>query len=60
MPKVLMEISMSVDGYVVSGDVSCESPMGRGGERLRDWMFAGKSTAESGALKRPISAESGR
>lgn len=47
MPKVLMEISMSVDGYVVGPDVSPESPMGRGGERLHDWIFAGKSTAES-------------
>ena len=47
MPKVRMEISMSVDGYVVGPDVSPESPMGRGGERLHDLMFAGKSTARS-------------
>ena len=28
MPKVRMEISMSVDGYVVGPDVSPKSPMG--------------------------------
>ena len=47
MPKVLMEISMSIDAYVVGPDVSPESPMGRGGERLHDWIFVGKSAAES-------------
>ncbi|MGH9026184.1 MAG: dihydrofolate reductase family protein [Acidimicrobiia bacterium] len=41
-----MEISLSLDGYAAGPDVSPESPMGRGGERLHDWMFAGKSPAE--------------
>lgn len=47
MAKVLLEMSMSVDGYVTGPDVSPEEPMGRGGEQLHDWMFEGRSEAES-------------
>jgi dihydrofolate reductase len=47
MPKVLLELSMSLDGYVAGPDVSAEAPMGRGGEALHEWMFEGRSVAES-------------
>ena len=47
MGKVLMEITMSLDGYTTGPDVSAEEPFGRGGERLHEWMFAGKSAADS-------------
>jgi dihydrofolate reductase len=46
MSKVLMEITMSLDGYTAGPDVSDEDPLGRGGESLHDWMFAGKSADE--------------
>ena len=35
MSKVLLEMSMSLDGYVAGPDVTPEEPMGRDGERLR-------------------------
>ena len=47
MPKVLLEMSMSLDGCVTGPDVGPDEPMGRGGERLHDWMFEGRSDAES-------------
>ena len=47
MSRVLLEMSMSLDGYVTGPDVSDEEPMGRGGEALHEWMFAGRSPAES-------------
>lgn len=47
MGKALLEMSMAVDGYVAGPDVSPESPMGRDGERLHEWMVAGRSSAES-------------
>src|SRR5690606_4452204 len=31
--------SMSLDGYVAGPEVSVEHPMGRGGDRLHEWMF---------------------
>jgi dihydrofolate reductase len=46
MGKVLLEITMSLDGYVAGPDVSDEDPLGRGGESLHDWMFAEKSADE--------------
>jgi dihydrofolate reductase len=46
MGKVLMEMSMSLDGYVTGPDVSPQEPMGVGGELLHDWMFAGRSASE--------------
>lgn len=47
MGKVLLEMSVAVDGYVAGPDVSLESPLGRDGERLHEWMFVGRSSAES-------------
>jgi dihydrofolate reductase len=44
--KVLLEMNMSLDGYVTGPDVSPEEPMGRGGEQLHEWMFEGRSPAE--------------
>lgn len=46
MGKVLMEITMSLDGYTTGPEVSAEAHFGRGGEALHDWMFAGRSEAE--------------
>ena len=47
MSKVLMEITMSLDGYTAGPEVSPEAPLGRGGELLHEWMFAGRSAADS-------------
>jgi dihydrofolate reductase len=48
--KVVLEMSVSLDGYIAGPEVSPEAPMGRGGERLHEWMFAGRSTAEAQSL----------
>lgn len=44
---VLFDVSISVDGFITGPNVSLDNPMGDGGERLHDWMFAGKSERES-------------
>ena len=46
MAKVLMEITMSLDGYVTGPGVSPSKPMGRGDEALHEWKFAGNSAEE--------------
>ena len=51
MTKVLLEMSMSLDGCVTGPDVGPEEPMGRGGERLHSWMFEGRSDAEIEAFQ---------
>jgi dihydrofolate reductase len=46
MGKVLLEITISLDGYSAGPDISEEDPLGRDGERLHEWMFAGRSEDE--------------
>ena len=49
MPRLIATFSMSLDGFVAGPDVSVDIPMGRGGERLHDWIF--KSSGEIDAAK---------
>lgn len=51
MGRVLLEMSISLDGFAVGPGVSPQAPMGQGGERLHEWMFAGRSEAESRAFE---------
>jgi dihydrofolate reductase len=47
MGRMLLEMSVALDGYVAGPDITTASPLGRDGERLHEWMFAGRSPAES-------------
>lgn len=47
MPKVLLELSMSLDGCIAGPGVSPEVPMGDGGEALHEWMFDGRTASEA-------------
>jgi dihydrofolate reductase len=40
MSRVTCQISVSLDGYVAGPDQSLENPLGKGGERLHDWVIA--------------------
>ena len=39
MGKVVVDISMSLDGFVAGPDPRLEDPLGRGGERLHEWAL---------------------
>jgi dihydrofolate reductase len=39
MGRVLLSMSVSLDGFAAGPDVTVEHPMGRGGERLHEWLF---------------------
>lgn len=41
MGKVILDITMSLDGFVAAPNVSLEHPLGEGGLRLHDWLFVG-------------------
>lgn len=43
MSKVVVDLSMSLDGFITGPNDSIELPLGEGGERLHDWIFGGKS-----------------
>jgi dihydrofolate reductase len=40
MGKVTCQISISLDGFVAGRNQSLENPLGEGGMRLHDWVFA--------------------
>lgn len=40
MARVVVSFSMSLDGFVAGPEITMENAMGRGGERLHEWMFA--------------------
>ena len=50
MSKVVLEMTVSLDGYSAGPDIGPDEPLGRGGEQLHDWMFGG-TPAEAEALQ---------
>src|SRR2546421_135964 len=40
MGKVICQISISLDGFVAGPNQSLDNPIGEGGMRLHDWLFA--------------------
>jgi dihydrofolate reductase len=44
MSKVILIISMSLDGFIAGPNIRAEEPMGDNGEKLHDWMFKGKGS----------------
>jgi hypothetical protein len=38
VPKLILDISMSLDGFVAGPNPTLEHPLGDGGERLHDWV----------------------
>ncbi|MBB2740625.1 UNVERIFIED_ORG: dihydrofolate reductase [Microbispora rosea subsp. rosea] len=56
MGKVLLNMSVSLDGFSAGPDVGVERPMGQGGERLHEWLF--DSDADRGAYDTQKSASS--
>ena len=52
MSRLRFTISMSLDGYVAGPDQTREEPLGRGGERLHDWVVRLRSWRESHGRER--------
>jgi dihydrofolate reductase len=40
---ILLNMSMSLDGFIAGPDIDVDRPMGDGGERLHQWLFQGDS-----------------
>ncbi|MFT3911670.1 MAG: dihydrofolate reductase family protein [Ferruginibacter sp.] len=47
MQKTVVEITMSLDGFVAGTGISKKHPLGEGGERLHHWIFDGKTDADA-------------
>jgi dihydrofolate reductase len=51
MAKVIAEISASLDGFVAGPNQTLEEPLGRGGEKLHEWVVRLKSWREPHGLE---------
>lgn len=39
MPRLRLDISMSLDGFIAGPNQSTDNPLGQGGMQLHDWIF---------------------
>jgi dihydrofolate reductase len=51
MGKLLLDITISLDGYVAGPERTLDAPLGAGGERLHEWAFAASSWRERHGLE---------
>lgn len=57
MGKVILDISMSLDGFVTASNSRPEEPMGDGGQRLHEWAMTGEDTRNRMVLEEAIANE---
>lgn len=50
MAKLILDISMSLDGFIAGPNQTLDEPLGTGGDRLHEWAFAAQSWRESHGL----------
>src|SRR5687768_2339903 len=51
MTRLILNISMSLDGFVAGPNPTLEEPLGQGGEQLHEWALAAASWRESHGLE---------
>lgn len=59
MGTVMVDVSMSLDGYIAGPNVGQENPMGEGGMRLHKWLFSSSSNPVDSAVSKGITATIG-
>src|SRR5213082_3417508 len=47
MPELILDISMSLDGFVAGPNPTLEDPLGQGGEQLHEWVIGTKAWREA-------------
>src|SRR5918994_6064957 len=56
MSRIIVSISMSLDGFSAGPNVSPENPLGEGGERLHEWLFRSNTPADSSIMEETVKA----
>jgi dihydrofolate reductase len=49
--KLILDISMSVDGFIAGPNQTLDEPLGRGGEQLHEWVIATRAWRETHGRK---------
>ncbi|WP_458208048.1 dihydrofolate reductase family protein [Haladaptatus sp. NG-SE-30] len=53
-PRVVVDLSVSLDGYIAGANDGPENPLGDGGELLHDWLFDGTSASRHNEFFTPV------
>jgi hypothetical protein len=51
VPRLTLDISISLDGFVAGPNQTLEEPLGAGGERLHEWAFAAQAWREAHGME---------
>jgi dihydrofolate reductase len=51
MPRLKLDITMSLDGFIAGPNQTLEEPLGRGGGQLHEWAFAAQSWREAHGME---------
>ncbi|MEX2236562.1 MAG: dihydrofolate reductase family protein [Dehalococcoidia bacterium] len=54
MAKVRAEMSMSLDGFITGPNDSVDDPLGKGGDRLHQWVYGLEPWGEDPPFKNPV------
>jgi dihydrofolate reductase len=60
MGKVIVDMSVSLDGFITGPNDGVERPLGDGGERLHDWIFDGSAERSGTSPRTSVTAGSNR
>lgn len=52
--KLILDLSMSLDGYMAGPNISTTLPMGEGGERLHRWIFEEKTETDGAVMAETV------
>jgi dihydrofolate reductase len=59
MTKVVLDMSMSLDGFIAGASVGKENPMGINGESLHTWLFSAPKDKVDADVEREMFAKTG-
>lgn len=52
--KIVLDLTMSLDGFIAGANISAEHPLGEGGPRLHHWMFENKNARDAAVLEETV------
>lgn len=56
MGKVVLDITMSLDGFIAGPDISKANPLGKGGARLHNWLFSDQTDQDIAVLNEVVNS----
>jgi dihydrofolate reductase len=54
MGKIVIDITMSLDGFIAGPNINAKQPLGKGGLRLHDWLFKAKTDKDVKVIEETV------